>query len=114
MKINKRGEKKMETKNKYMRIRVVRQETARELDIDPAELWLDQDIEPEALIELDPLDIDADMVDDAEQPEVGDPLLCSLSKKAGSAWSEQKWLRQLEEGRRPSKKEWLEKVTGSK
>ena len=103
----------METKQEYVRIRVVRQETAQGFDIDPAKLWLEDDIEPEDLIELDPLGIDEDMVDEAEKPEIGDPLLCSLSKRTSKPWRQRKWLWELEEGKAPSKKEWLEKVTGS-
>ena len=106
----------METKQEYVRIRVVRQETAQELDIDPAELWLDQDIEPEALIELDPLDIDADMADQAEQPELSDPLLTSLSTKASNSWSDQQWLRQLKKGHRDDegRRRFVESIPGSK
>jgi len=107
----------MQTKNKYVKIRVVPLEAAQErTDIDPAELWLDQDIEPEALIELDPLDIEADMVDQAEQPELGDPLLTSLPNRASSVWGEQRWLRQLKKrpGDHESRRRFVEAVMGSK
>ena len=49
-------------------------------EIDPEELWLDLSIEPEELIELDPLDITDDMVEQAEHPELGDPLLVFLPR----------------------------------
>lgn len=49
-------------------------------EIDPAELWLDLSIEPEELIELDPLDISREMVEQAEHPELGDPLLVFLPR----------------------------------
>ena len=49
-------------------------------EIDPEELWLDLAIEPEELIELDPLDITDDMVEQAEHPELGDPLLVFLPR----------------------------------
>jgi len=46
--------------------------------ISPAELWLDTSIEPEQLIELDPLDITHQMVELAEHPELADPLIRDL------------------------------------
>lgn len=49
-------------------------------EIDPEELWLDMSIEPEELIELDPLDVTDDMVEQAEHPELGDPLLVFLPR----------------------------------
>lgn len=49
-----------------------------EQGMDPEELWLDQDIDPEQLIRLDPLDITPDMVWQAEHPELVDPVLRSL------------------------------------
>ena len=49
-------------------------------EIDPEELWLDLSIEPEELIELDPLDVTDDMVEQAEHPELGDPLLVFLPR----------------------------------
>ena len=64
-------------KNLCKRICVVPLHAVQE-SIDPAELWLDDTIEPEALIDLDPLDIDAEMVEQAEQPELADPLLAGL------------------------------------
>ena len=48
--------------------------------IDPEELWLDQDIEPEELIRLDPLDITDQMVELAEHPELIDPVLLHLPR----------------------------------
>ena len=47
---------------------------------DPEELWLDQDIEPEELIRIDPLDITDMMVEVAENPELADPVLRRLPK----------------------------------
>jgi hypothetical protein len=40
--------------------------------VDPEQLWLDQSIEPEELVQLDPLDITGEMVEQAEQPELAD------------------------------------------
>ena len=76
------------------RIRVVPLHAVQE-SIDPAKLWLDQSIEPEMLIELDPLDIDADMVDQAEQPELADRLLASLRNRPSTDQSEGTWLKKL-------------------
>jgi len=76
------------------RIRVVPLHAVQEF-IDPAELWLDQSIEPETLIELDPLDIDADIVDQAEQPELADRLLASLRNRPSTDRSEDAWLKKL-------------------
>ena len=45
---------------------------------DPEELWLNIDIEPEELIRLDPLDITRRMVEQAEQPELANPVLRRL------------------------------------
>lgn len=61
--------------------------------INPAELWLDESIEPEMLIELDPLDINDDMVEQAEEPELADPLLTDLRARRSTNWSEDAWLR---------------------
>jgi len=47
-------------------------------NIDPEELWLDQDIPADELIRLDPLDITAEMVSQAEHPELADWNLQSL------------------------------------
>lgn len=49
--------------------------------IDPEELWLDQDISPEELIQLDPLDITSEMIELAENPELSDPNLSELSSR---------------------------------
>jgi hypothetical protein len=51
---------------------------ANQVRLDPEELWLDQDITPEALIELDPLDISRLMVELAEHPELANPVLRKL------------------------------------
>lgn len=50
-----------------------------EHEIDVAELWLDQAVTGEMLIELDPLDITFEMVEIAEQPELGDWAFLSIS-----------------------------------
>lgn len=73
------------------RIRVVPLHAVQE-SIDPAELWLDQGIEPETLIELDPLDIDTDMEDLAEQPELADRYLTSVRNRPSTDQSEDAWL----------------------
>ena len=77
MKIVRRGET-MRTELNPRRIRVQVERAAARKDIDPEELWLDQDIAPEELIRLDPLDIDHEMVEQAEQPERADPLLLDI------------------------------------
>ena len=77
MKIVNRGETmKTELNERQIRVQVERA-TARK-SIDPEELWLDQDIAPEELIELDPLDITCEMVMLAERPELADPILREL------------------------------------
>lgn len=81
-------------RNLCERIRVVPLHTAQRI-IDPAELWLDQDISPEMLIKLDPLDIDHEMVEQAEQPELADPLLTGLSDTASTLRAERVWLKML-------------------
>ncbi len=58
-----------EPRNKKIRVQVV---SAAQETIDPEALWLDQDIAPEELIARDPLDITPEMMDEAEQPELGD------------------------------------------
>ena len=52
--------------------------------IDPALLWNDPDIAPEALLRLDPLDITSGMVERAEQPELADPLIAFLPERSFS------------------------------
>jgi hypothetical protein len=52
--------------------------------MDPEELWLDQDIQPHRLVRLDPLDITAEMVEQAEHPELGDFTLRTLPVRAFS------------------------------
>jgi|GEM_PF-6983349 len=44
----------------------------------PEELWLDPDVEPEDLIHLDPLDITDEIVELAEHPELGHPIIRAL------------------------------------
>ena len=83
MKIVNRGET-MRTELNERKIRVqVERATARK-SIDPEELWLDQDIAPEELIALDPLDITDEMVILAERPEIADPILREVQPYKGS------------------------------
>jgi hypothetical protein len=49
--------------------------------IDKGELWMDTDITSESLIELDPLDIDSQIVERAESPELDDFSLQSLPER---------------------------------
>ena len=70
---------KTELNERQIRVQVERA-TARK-SIDPEELWLDQDIAPEELIELDPLDITYRMVKLAERPELADPILRDLPRR---------------------------------
>lgn len=46
--------------------------------IDPEALWLDQDIDPDDFVRLDPLDITIDMVEQVEHPELADFVLRRL------------------------------------
>lgn len=55
--------------------------TVEQKEIDTNELWLDLDVKGEALIQLDPLDITADMVKMAEQPELGNFAIHSLPEQ---------------------------------
>ncbi len=52
--------------------------------IDPEKLWMDQSIEPEELVEIDPLDITPEMVDAAEEPELDDQVLQNLPRRGSS------------------------------
>jgi hypothetical protein len=67
----------MNTENKTTRIDVSAGAISRKA-FDPEALWLDQDIEPEELIQIDPLDITDRMVEAAEKPELADPVLRRL------------------------------------
>ena len=69
----------MNTENKTTRTAEYIGATSR-IAFDPEELWLDQDIEPEELIRIDPLDITDMMVEVAENPELADPVLRRLPK----------------------------------
>ena len=62
-------------------------------NIDPGELWLDESITPEELIRLDPLDITPEMVEQAEQPELGDYSLQSLPERASTVRLEAAYLK---------------------
>jgi hypothetical protein len=46
---------------------------------DPEELWLDQSVQPEELVRLDPLEVTAAMEEQAEQPELTDFVLQRLA-----------------------------------
>lgn len=63
----------------------------REKARDPEDLWLDQEVPPEDLIRLDPLDISLEMVEQAEGPEEADPVLRSLPERKFSLRSEALW-----------------------
>jgi len=63
----------------------------REKARDPEDLWLDQEVPPEDLIRLDPLDISLEMVEQAERPEEADPVLRSLPERKFSLRSEALW-----------------------
>jgi len=63
----------------------------REKARDPEDLWLDQEVPPEDLIRLDPLDISQEMVEQAERPEEADPVLRSLPERKFSLRSEALW-----------------------
>lgn len=67
----------MKTEHNQRRIRVRLEREAQE-PIDPESLWLNEDIEPEELIQLDPLDITSEMEAQAERPELADPLIAGL------------------------------------
>jgi len=71
---------------------------------DPEELWLDQSIEPEELVRIDPLDITSDMVEVAEHPELADGLLRGLPERGfslrGEALFRERIRRQLKAGQR--------------
>lgn len=102
-------------KNLCSRIRVVPLHAARRI-IDPAELWLDQDISPEMLIKLDPLEIDPEMVEQAEQPELADPLLTGLLDTASTLRAERVWLKTLRAQPRDedARRRLIQKLSGSK
>ena len=56
--------------------------TVEQKEIDTNELWLDPDVSGEELVQLDPLDITADMVKMAEQPELTDFAIHGLPEQA--------------------------------
>jgi len=74
----------MRTELKHKKIRVEVITAAQKPVEDPEALWLNPDIEPEELIARDPLDITPEMVDEAEQPELGDYNLYSLPPRRTS------------------------------
>ena len=67
----------------------------REKARDPEDLWLDQEVPPEDLIRLDPLDISQEMVEQAERPEEADPLLRSLPERSTSLRALERWHKRL-------------------
>ena len=75
---------KPEPRNKPIRIRVLSE--ARE-EIDSGALWLDDSVEAEDLIRLDPLDV-AELEAFSEQPELADWNIQSLP---GREYSERLW-----------------------
>ena len=66
---------KTQPNKKKIRVQVI---TATHEEIDPEALWLNPQVEPEALIAQDPLDITTKMVEQAEAPELADFVLASL------------------------------------
>ena len=48
---------------------------------DPEDLWMDQEVAPEVLVEIDPLDVTREMVKLAEQPELADPVWMVVPRK---------------------------------
>lgn len=86
-----------EPRTKPIRVQVL---SAVRTDIDPEALWLDDSVEAEELIRLDPLDV-AELEAQAEQPELADFNLQSLPEKGfseklwGVMWRETK--RELQE-----------------
>ena len=85
----------MRTELNPRRIRVQVERAAAQKDIDPEELWLDQDIAPEELIRLDPLDITYEIVAQAERPESTDPLFLGISGRELSLRQEEQELKQM-------------------
>jgi len=85
-------------------------------EMDPAELWQDERISPEDLIRLDPLDIDYEMVERAERPELADPLIAFLPDGAVSVWAERVWFRAFRAQTRDvgAQRRLVQKLWGSK
>ena len=75
---------KPEPRNKPIRIRVLSEMREK---VDSEALWLDESVEAEDLIRLDPLDV-AELEALAEQPELADSNLQSLP---GRIYSERLW-----------------------
>lgn len=69
--------------------RTGKEEDTAQQQIDPEELWLNTSISPELLIQLDPLDIDSEMVERAENPELEDFNLQSLPERRFSLRQEE-------------------------
>ena len=67
-----------EKRTKKIRVQV---ERAVPVTVDPESLWLDSTIEPEQLIRLDPLEITSAMEQQAERPELADPILQGLAER---------------------------------
>ena len=77
MKIYERGATKMQTGNRTKKIRVQVQRAV-PVNVDPESLWFDDTVEPEQLIRLDPLKVTREMEQQAERPELADPILQAL------------------------------------
>ena len=48
------------------------------IEVDPEEIWLDQDVSPEELIRLDPMQITEEIIEMAEHPELADPVIAEI------------------------------------
>jgi hypothetical protein len=93
--------KHMKTEHNKRRIRVRLEREAQE-PIDPEALWLNEDIEPEELIRLDPLDITPEMETQAERPELADPFIAGLPYIRFSIRRENAFLKLVKVWCRPS------------
>ena len=90
MKINIRGET-VKTERTHRKIRVRLEREAQE-PIDPEALWGNPDIEPEELVQVDPLDITPELVEHAEHPELADYNLQSLPvRRFWLSWEHLEW-----------------------
>ena len=75
--------------------------------VDPEALWLDLSIAPEELIRMDPLDITAETLEQAEQPETCDFSLASLPPRRFSVRQEDAERKERQKALRPITEEWL-------
>lgn len=60
-------------------------------EIDVTDLWFDWSVSPRDLVRLDPLDVTADMVDEAECPEMADFIMQRLPTRRFSEAAEARW-----------------------